>query len=233
MSTLILSIDTTGDPGSIALVSEQGVVEETNLGPPGAFADSLFGATKALLDRAGVAVTEVSGFASASGPGSFTGVRVGLTAAKGLAEAAGRPAIAVSNLQALAYSGTCGVRGALIDARRGEIYGAVYSATLEPMQQEVVMRLDAWLAALPEGPIELITNSRVLAEAVRTTQQLRPLREAPGMLAAAIGEVALHRFLRGQAQNAMEIDANYVRRSDAELLWKDPSKAKAPGAPTA
>ena len=77
-------------------------------------------------------------FASASGPGSFTGVRVGLTAVKGLAEATGRKVIAVSNLQALAWHGSRPLRAAVLDARRGEVYGGVYDAALQLVQEEVV-----------------------------------------------------------------------------------------------
>ena len=232
MSTLILAVDATGDPGSIALISETGVVAEADLGPPGAFADVLFGAIEGLLARAGVAVSDISALASASGPGSFTGVRIGLTAVKGLAEATGRPAIAISNLQALACFGTRPRRAVMIDARRGEIYGGVYDAALEPVREEVVMKLDDWLAsfsALPPGEVQVITNSRALAEVVRSLFPGNVL-EAPGALAVAIGKIALERLQRGLAQDPIEIDANYVRRSDAELLWKDPSAAKRPAA---
>ncbi len=231
MSALILAVDTTGDPGSIALISETGVVAEADLGPPGAFADVLFGAIEVLLGRAGVAVTDISAFASASGPGSFTGVRIGLTAVKGLAEATGRPAIAVSNLQALAYFGTRPLRAVMIDARRGEIYGSLYNAALDPIRDEVVMKLDDWLASfseLPPGEVEVITNSQALAEVVRSGYSGTLVFEAPHGLAVAIGRIALDRFQRGMVQDAIEIDANYVRRSDAELLWKDPSTAKGP-----
>ena len=232
MSPLILAIDTTGDPGSIALISEAGVVAEADLGPPGAFADSLFGAIEALLAKAGVAIADISAFASASGPGSFTGVRIGLTAAKGLAEATGRPAIAISNLQALACFGKGPLRAVIIDARRGEIYGGVYNAALEPVREEVVMKLDDWLASLSElgsesGELEVITNSRVLADLVSPVFR-GDVIEAPGVLASAIGTMALERVQRGLGLDPVEIAANYVRRSDAELLWKDPRAAKGP-----
>jgi tRNA threonylcarbamoyladenosine biosynthesis protein TsaB len=238
VSALILAVDTTGELGSIALVSEAGVVAEAELGPPGAFADVLFGAIETLLSQAGltgtgVAVTDISAFASASGPGSFTGVRIGLTAVKGLAEATGRPAIAVSNLQALAFFGKKPLRAVVIDARRGEIYGAVYNAALEPVHEEVVMKLDAWLESLPSGEVEVVTNSHALAEVVRSACHAdtgRQVSEAPHALAVAIGKIALDRLQRGLAQDPVEIDANYVRRSDAELLWKDPWATKGPAA---
>lgn len=233
MSALILAIDTTGERGSLALVAEQGVAEDVLLESRDGFAHLLFGEIEALLARAGVDVRDVAAFASASGPGSFTGVRVGLTAVKGLAEATGRPAIAVSNLQALASFGTGPLRAAVIDARRGEIYGGVYNDALEPVHEEVVTKAETWLASLedwmartpganPNAVLEFITNGYVFP----------PVRgrviEAPAALAAAIGKIAWDRFRRRAVQDPAEIDANYVRRSDAELLWKDPIAAKGP-----
>ena len=70
-------------------------------------------------------------FAAASGPGSFTGVRVGLAAVKGLAEAAGKRVVAVSNLRALAFFGSAPLRATVIDARRGEVYAALYNSRLD------------------------------------------------------------------------------------------------------
>ena len=229
MSTLILAVDTTGDPGSIALVSDEGILEEVELASPGGFAHVLFGEIEALLARAGFGVNNVDAFASASGPGSFTGVRIGLTAVKGLAEATGRPAIAVSNLQALASFASGPLRAVVIDARRGEIYGAVYNDALEPVHEEVVMKLDAWLASLPEGELEFVslaatTNAGGFASALPLGQVI----EAPRALAGAIGKIAVDRYRRGLGQDPAEIDANYVRRSDAELLWKDPNATKGP-----
>jgi tRNA threonylcarbamoyladenosine biosynthesis protein TsaB len=111
----------------------------------------------------------------------------------------------VSNLQALASFGTRALRAAVIDARRGEIYGAVYDAALNPVRDEVVMNHEAWLATLP-GDVEII-DARLL----------RP----PPPLAGAIGKIASVRFAAGLADDPATIDANYVRRSDAELLWRD------------
>lgn len=210
LEQLILAIDTTGDVGSIALVRDGLVIEERLLDSPDGFAHVLFVEIERLLDLHSFALTDIDVFAAASGPGSFTGVRVGLTAAKGLAEAAGRKVAAVSNLQALATFGTRRLRAVIIDARRGEIYGAVYDAALERVCGEVVMNVDAWLATVPED-VEFISRGYQLN---RT-----PLIEVSGALAGAVGKIAASKA--GTAKDPAEIDANYVRRSDAELLWKD------------
>jgi len=215
MSLHVLAIDTTGDVGSIALVGEGGLIEEGVLDSPGRFAHVLFGEIQDLLERPGLNVWKMDAFASASGPGSFTGVRVGLTAVKGLAEATVRKAIAVSNLQALAWHGSRPLRAVVLDARRGEVYGGVYDNDLQLVQQEVVAALPVWLASLPQGRLEIITQGFSIGVATA------PVIQAPKALAGSIGRIAFDRLLAGEAVDPAEIDANYVRRSDAELLWRD------------
>lgn len=218
MSFHLLSVDATGEWGSIALVSGHGVVEEVAIHAPDGFAHILFGEMEALLARHRLRFEQLDGFASASGPGSFTGVRVGLTAVKGLAEATGRRVVTVSNLRALASYGSRALRAVVIDARRGEVYGAVYNAALELVQDEVVAKLPQWLALLPGGDLEFITQGSAIAPLLPA-----PAVEAPRALAGAIGQIALDDFRHGLALDPAAVDANYVRRSDAELLWKDPA----------
>ena len=148
MTPLVLAVDTTHEHGSIALGED--VVP---LHSPTGFAHVLYPHLRELLDRRGVTVDAIDCFAAAAGPGSFTGVRVGLACIKGLAEATGKPAVAVSNLEALARCGSAPLRAVLLDARRGEIYGAVYDQAGRLAAPEVVMQLTAWLATLPDdGP---------------------------------------------------------------------------------
>jgi tRNA threonylcarbamoyladenosine biosynthesis protein TsaB len=200
---VILSLDTTSEFGSIALTEAGRVVEEIALHAPEGFGHVLFGHIERLLEKNGTTVHRMDCFAAASGPGSFTGVRVGLAAAKGLAEATGKRVVAVSNLRALAYFGSAPLRATVIDARRGEVYAAVYNSRLELVTAEVVVKLDSWLPALPSD-CELISTIA-----------------APRSLAAAIGHIAGNEFAAGRASDPAEIDANYVRRSDAELFWKE------------
>jgi tRNA threonylcarbamoyladenosine biosynthesis protein TsaB len=215
MSLHVLAIDTTGEVGSIALVGERGLIEEVVLDSPDGFAHVLFDEIERLLERHGLNVWKIHAFASASGPGSFTGVRVGLTAVKGLAEATGHKVIAVSNLQALAWYGSRPLRAVVVDARRGEVYGGVYNAGLQPVQEEVVAKLPVWLDSLPHGELEIVTQGVSLGGATA------PVIQAPKALAGSIGRIALERLLTGDVLDPAEIDANYVRRSDAELLWKE------------
>jgi tRNA threonylcarbamoyladenosine biosynthesis protein TsaB len=209
VSFLTLAIDTTHEAGSLALVRAGETVDEVLLRAPTGFAHVLYAHIDEMLRRNGVRLAAVDCFAAASGPGSFTGVRVGLACVKGLAEALGKPAAAVSNLRAIASFGTAPWRAAVMDARRGEVYGAVYDAAGELVVPETVAPLSAWLATLPAGEMEFVTQGFPLEVADAR------IVIAPEALAAAIGRLA------GEGGDPAALDANYVRRSDAELLWKE------------
>ena len=219
MNPLILAIDTTRESGSLALARGEELIEETVLHAPGGFAHVIYGQLAQLLGRHGVKPAMVDCFAAASGPGSFTGVRVGLACIKGLAEALGKPAVAVSNLEAMASFGSAPRRAVVLDARRGEIYGAVYDDAGRLASPEVVMTLAAWLDMLPEGEMEFIAMDP--AALAGTRFEHARIAMAPPALAGAMARIALARFLRGEASDPAALDANYVRRPDAELLWRE------------
>ena len=145
---------------------------------PAGFGHVLYGHLEALLARHSVKVESIDCFAAASGPGSFTGVRVGLACVKGLAEAYGKPAMAVSNLQALSCFGTAPLRAVALDAppRRNLRCGLRLRARL--VQPEVVTKMEDWLKTLPKEDLEVIT--------------------APRPLAAAIGRLAVERLQGGK-----------------------------------
>jgi tRNA threonylcarbamoyladenosine biosynthesis protein TsaB len=224
VSLRLLAVDTTSEHGSIAISEGENVIEEVAIDSPDGFGHIVFDEILRLLSRHVLSLQDMDGFAAAAGPGSFTGVRVGLTAVKGLAEANGKQAVAVSNLQALASFGSRPLRATVLDAHRGEIYGAVYDASLQLVQDEVVTPFEAWFAALPSrdasGDLELIASGFAVAEC------RYPVVQAPRALAGAIAKIAARRFAQGLAQDPALIDANYVRRSDAELLWREPSPAR-------
>jgi tRNA threonylcarbamoyladenosine biosynthesis protein TsaB len=215
----LLALDTTAEFGSLALLRDGELVEEVPLHCPDGFANVIFGAIEALFARHGLVATDIDCFAGATGPGSFTGVRVGLTVVKGLGESTGRPVVGVSNLQAMAAFGSGPLRAVVLDARRGEVYGAVYDADLRCVQPETVIRFADWLAGLPFSE----TLEFVGLDFTPFLDSLRGRRmvQAPRALAASIGRIAWREFADGRAIDSAALDANYVRRSDAELLWKE------------
>jgi tRNA threonylcarbamoyladenosine biosynthesis protein TsaB len=216
---VILSIDTTSEFASIALTERERTIDEILLHSPDGFGHILYGHLEQLLSRCGVTVRQIDYFAAASGPGSFTGVRVGLTAVKGLAEATGKRVVAVSNLRAMAFFGTSPLRATVLDARRGEVYGALYDDRLETIAPETVMKFPAWLETLPPAGYEFISND--FSPFQSHVDPGIAVVTSPRAMAHAIGRIAWMEVQAGRAQDPAGIDANYVRRSDAELFWKE------------
>jgi tRNA threonylcarbamoyladenosine biosynthesis protein TsaB len=199
--TLTLAVDITAELGSIALADEHGVREEVVVHAPQGFSQVLFGEIEALLRRQAVALPDIELFAGAAGPGSFTGVRVGLAAIKGLAEVLGKRIVAVSNLEALAEFGKSDARATVIDARRGEVYAALYDGAGNQLIPETVLPLEKFKEMVTDRNVEWIST--------------------PLPLAGAVARIAIRKATQGLAQDPAAIEANYVRRSDAELLWKE------------
>ena len=232
---MILALDTTGEYGSIALWLDgampldgvmplgavmphgAGALDEMELHAPDGYAHVLYGYVAEILRRNGVKLADVRCFAAASGPGSFTGVRVGLACIKGLAEAMGKPAVGVSNLQAIASFGTAPLRAVVTNARRGDVYGAVYDASGRLVQRETVAKLSAWLERLPQGDVEILSPDLECAGVVMNVV----VKKTPRAIAGAVARLACDSLVRGDAGDPAGLDANYVRRSDAELFWKD------------
>lgn len=215
MTPLILALDTTGQVGSLALARGTEVLEERRLASPDGFGHVIHREIAGMMDRQGVALGEVDGFAAASGPGSFTGVRVGLACMKGLAEALGKPVFGVSNLCALASFGSGARRGAIIDARRGDVYAAVCDSAGALVGEETVGKLETWLSSLPAGDVEIIVMHGFAVETGRA------VTVAPPELAGAVARIGAARYLAGERPDPAGLDANYVRRADAELFWKE------------
>lgn len=216
----ILAIDTTSEFGSLAALENGAIAAESLIHSPEGFSGTLFAHAAELLTRAGWKLESVDVFAAASGPGSFTGVRVGIAAVKGLAEATGRRVAAVSNLEALAWFGTAPLRAAVLDARRGQVYAALFDAGMNALRAESVGGLAGFLDLLPDADIEFVSPDPewLRAGLTGTRFERAAIRQPAGALARAVARIAASR----EPLDPAAIDANYVRRSDAELFWKDP-----------
>jgi tRNA threonylcarbamoyladenosine biosynthesis protein TsaB len=230
----ILAIDTTSEFGGVALRAAGRIVAQRRIHAPDGFSQVLFSELEQLLGQAAFSLSDIDCFAAAAGPGSFTGVRIGLAAAKGLAEAARKPIAPISNLRALATFGSLARRITLLDARRGEVYAAIYDQHLDCVSPETVVGFKAFLESLGGAfdgsgadagsgapDVEFITFSGApFAIALAGTPWGNlPWVEAPRGLAAAVALCAELDFLAGRTVDPLVADANYVRRSDAEILW--------------
>ncbi len=227
VNPLILAVDTTGEWGSLALMRGGEMLEECPIHSPTGFAHVLFGSLDELLGRHGVSVNEIDCLAAASGPGSFTGVRVGLAFIKGLAEGLKKPAVAVSNLRALAAAGSGSFRAPVIDARRSQIYAAVYDAAGEMRSPEVVTDAGSWFDRLAEAAhgaeVEFVAADGEFLQSVLAGSRFAgaATRCAPRALAGIVARIALAEYTAGRGSDPAALEANYVRRSDAELFWKE------------
>jgi tRNA threonylcarbamoyladenosine biosynthesis protein TsaB len=185
------------------------------------------------LGNAEVEMGAVDGYAVAAGPGSFTGVRVGLTTVKAWAEVYGKRIAAVSRLEALAVqaSGEARYLAAFADGRRGQVFGAVYrrAATgLEQLGKEMVIPPGKFMelaaeAARGERICWVSTEPDcVLQEPAWKAREIlgERVEGVSNVLAGAIGRLGLAQFAAGRNTDALSLDANYVRRSDAEEFWK-------------
>jgi len=193
----------------------------------------LLPAVNQTLKDAGLAMMDVEGYAAAAGPGSFTGVRVGLTTVKAWAEVYGKPVAAISRLEAIAAQvpGPSPCVAAFVDAQRGQVFGAIYrneDGDLARGSEEMVTAPGTFIetaAGLANGnKIAWASPDPSLVEAQPAWRQREKFGErierASSTLAGIIGTIGLRRLQSGKATDALALDANYVRRSDAEIFWK-------------
>ncbi|MFL6447881.1 MAG: tRNA (adenosine(37)-N6)-threonylcarbamoyltransferase complex dimerization subunit type 1 TsaB [Bryobacteraceae bacterium] len=219
----VLALDLTSDFGSLAIRRDGRTVLEQALESRVGFAHLVFTAIEKILSDAGATLSGIDCFAVSTGPGAFTGLRVALAAVKGLADVMRKPAIGVSKLRAMASFGTASQRIVLLDARRGDVFAAVYNQDLEAVVEETVTEPKAWLANLSDHEYQIVTIDSTWLESIVSSTQFTgvPWIEAPRNLAGAIAKCAEADLRSGAAGDPSALDANYVRRSDAELYWTD------------
>ena len=215
----VLALDTTTRGGSCALLDDTVIVCEAAGDASRAHGERLPRELMSLLEGVRVPLEAIDVYAVAIGPGSFTGLRVGIAAMQGLAFAAGKPLIGVSALDALAVVG--GAEGAIatwVDAWRGEVYAALYEDGRE-VSPPTVDRPEALLAALPDRPVLFIGDGAgTYAPLIRATlPQARIAEPALPLLAATIARLALEEARAGHRPPPHAIRPLYVRRPDAEL----------------
>jgi tRNA threonylcarbamoyladenosine biosynthesis protein TsaB len=228
---LVLAVDTSGIMGSLAVVRDGDILGVVSTSSDEAYSSRMFRQLEFLLAELKVGLPAFDLYAVTAGPGSFTGLRVGLAAVKGWAEVYGRPIAAVSALEAVAVQALAkeGMVAAILDGRRGQIFGVLYVAESGVMQELVpacVLDATEFLAVVEGhvgvGLLTIATTRPQLFEGVLTKSSLARatvVRVSP-VLAPSVARIGIERALRGELTNALELDANYIRRSDAEVLWK-------------
>lgn len=225
MSQLLLAVDTSGKNGSVALAEVKAgqadvkILESVPLAG-GTFSAQLIPQVAALLAKHGYSRLDVAGFVAVSGPGSFTGLRVGLAAIKALGEVLHKPIAAVSLLEASAFSGKADGRAlAALDAGRGEVYLGDYevppahAGSPKMFNERLVTREEFLLEASMQA---VVSPDAGLAELLQS--QGIPCEQIAYPETGVIAGLGWERIQRGQTVRPEDLEANYIRRSDAEIL---------------
>ena len=228
-----MAIDTCDARGSVAVLRDEEVVGLVAHETEEDYSSWLLPSVEEVLKRAGLRMRQVDAYAVAPGPGSFTGVRVGLTTVKAWNEVYGKPVAAVSRLEAIGVQATGQAKyvAAFADAQRGQVFGAIYQREgngLRRLGEEMVIAPGRFVEAAAElchpGKISWVSTdpAPVSGEAAWRERQKHGevIQQVSAVLAPAIGTMGLRQLREGKATDALGLDANYVRRSDAEILWK-------------
>jgi len=221
---LIVAIDTSGRRGSVALCrGDAASFEGVQLTPleGGTYSARLMPTISSLLEQNGFDRKDVGGFVVVSGPGSFTGLRVGLATVKGLCEILRKPLATVSMLEAVAVTYGAGgetVVTAVLDAGRGEVYVGEYrfGSGSASLQREYIVKMAEFATEASRIGGELLTPDAAVAEFLRTAGV--GVRQVAPVQADRIGRIGLRKLLTGDVADAASVDVNYIRRSDAEIF---------------
>ena len=234
----VLALDTTTSAGSVALVDDESVIAERVGDSSRTHAARLPDEVFALLDSCGARLEDVDVFAVARGPGSFTGLRIGIATIQGLAFVTRRPVVGISALDALAHAaGAALERGATIaawmDAHRREVFSALYRVgegdpfaplRLAPVEEasvgDPVSTIERWAtrAMLPrDQPPTFAGDGAVLYGAVVREYRPGAIVMNPDALAGTIGRMARVLAAGGDPTEEAGVRPLYVRRPDAEL----------------
>jgi len=231
----VLALDTTTPAGSVALVEDDRVVDERAGDPSRTHAQRLPAELLSTLDRRGLALADVDLFAVASGPGSFTGLRIGIATIQGLALVRRRRAAGVSALDALAHlAAVDATPGTLIaawmDAHRREVFSALYRVQPgaafsperltrldEPAAGDPAATLARWAERRDGAPAVFVGDGAVLYREVIAAHARDAAIVAPPLMAGAVGRLALTQPGGPEAGEPGGLRPLYVRRPDVEI----------------
>ena len=231
----ILAVESSAKVAAAAVCTEEGILAETVLDTGLTHSQTLMPVCASLLQNAQISIREIDAFAVAAGPGSFTGLRIGISAVKGMALAADKPCCPVSTLEALAYNllGFEGMVCAVMDARRGQVYNALFALSdnrVTRLCEDRAISIEALSAELKQysGKIWLCGDGTLLCEH-RLSDDHANVRPAPPALryqkASGVAAAAFH---GGETVSAEALMPRYLRLPQAErerkerLLQKEP-----------
>ena len=225
---MVLGIETATYAGGIAVLDDtQGMRATYYLATSLTHSERLMSSIEHMFSKAGIVVADIDAIGVSTGPGSFTGIRIGMSVAKAMAYAANKPLIAISTLESIAYryfeSGhlVC----PLIDARRSEVYAALFNVnddvtTLEQIGDSKVLKPETLLDTIDRitvfsGTGAIRYRDLIISRLGDMARFAPPHRILPSPEEVAF--LALHRFLKGDIADPATLEPYYIRDSDAEI----------------
>ncbi len=222
---LIFGIDTCCMAATAAVMSDDRLVAQTIQNNKKTHSQRILPMIEHMLEQAEVSLADVDAFAAAVGPGSFTGVRIGVATAKALAHAVDKPCVAVSTLHGLANNVSFfdGIICPIMDARRNQVYNALFrGGSLERLTEDRALSIDALLEELKEIEQKVIflgDGVPVFADTIKDALSDRAVfaqRMNFMNLAASVAEIGSQMYLRGETVSYTELVPQYLRLSQAE-----------------
>ncbi len=226
----VLGIDTSTSCGSVGLIDDGEVISDYLLNIPVTHSERLLGTIEFVLREARCPIGKVDGWGISVGPGSFTGLRIGVSTVKGLAFATGKPVAGVSTLDVLAsqIAPTSHLICPILDARKKEVYTAFYRYE----EGSSLKRQSNYQAIGPEDLVKKITEQTIfIGDGVRTYRDfllnslpslaifpLAPLHVPYGSMVAKLGSELLQ---KGECLDLSTFVPIYVRPSEAEMKWQE------------
>ena len=220
---LICSVDSSATPASVCLFEDDKLVAEYYLNTGFTHSQTLMAMLESVLKISGKSAEDIDLYAVNSGPGSFTGVRIGVSAVKGMAYAQDKPCVEVSTLESMAYNflGSHAVICACMDARRRQVYHGLFCVdgnTVERLCDDKAIAVDELLSSLPKDEEIILVGDG--AELVYQNTEIPTVKLAPPNLryqrASSVALAAVGSYSRGEVTSPAALMPCYLRLSQAE-----------------
>lgn len=225
----ILAIETATVAGSVAIVDDQaGLIGEVRVDVSIVHAERLMPSIEWLLKSSNISIGEIDAFAVSIGPGSFTGLRIGLSTVKGFSYATKKPLVPVRTLDAFARTlPYCSYMICpMLDARKNEVYAALYkweNSTCVKIMPETALSPGDLMGQINEPVILMGEGTKKYRELIASLLKEKAFYAPPSKMspsAATVAEVAVEQIQQGITTDPVSLTPFYIRKSEAEIRWK-------------
>lgn len=222
---ILLAVDTTTFAGSVALLENTKLLAEVDIDSAKTYSERLLPAIDFILDTNGLSIKDMDGFALAAGPGSFTGIRIGLSTVKSFAYASGKSIAPVSTLKALAWKlrhPQTHLLCPLLDAKKGEIFAALFESKggrLKEIVPQGAYLPDRFFSLLPSHRIVFFIGNGVDAYRDKIFEYFKDKARFPSrspFIAYEVGQLGYELLKKGKGLSFQEVKPLYFRKSQAE-----------------